>query len=318
MLEAGAQSPVPMHDHLVRAIVEDADLRALAVVSTETCREGVARHRCAPTSARVLSEALTAGILLARLHKLPRRVNLQIECDGPIRGLVVDADSEGGVRGYARVPTVDFPSPEGSLCAPAFGSRGLVNVLREMNPGQWYRGTVELPGRSVARGVEAYLEASEQVESAVDLVAHLGADGQPETCAGVLFQRLPGGNRAALEAVRARLAEGWLAEHLASLAGAPAAGALLDALMGGAEGKGGENLEIFDRSDVAFHCGCDRERVETSLVSLGPETLGEILEEDGRATVTCEFCGEAYELEGDDLRRLRAEAEAARSPRDGD
>ena len=308
-----------MHDHLVRAIVEDANLRALAVVSTDTCREGVARHRCAPTSARVLSEALTAGILLARLHKLPRRVNLRIECDGPIRGLVVDADSEGGVRGYARVPSVDFPSPQGALDAPAFGSRGLVNVLREMNPGEWYRGTVELPGRSVARGVEAYLESSEQVESAVDLVARLGHDGQPVTCAGVLFQRLPGGNRAALEAVRARLAEGWLtehlAEHLAEARGAPAAGALLDALMGGAEGKGGENLQIFDRSDVSFHCGCDRERVETSLVSLGPETLGEILEEDGRATVTCEFCSEAYELEGDDLRRLQAEAEAARGIR---
>lgn len=300
-----------MHDHLVRAIVEDADLRALAVVATDTCREGVDRHRCAPTSAKLLSEALTAGILLARLHKLPRRVNLQVECDGPIRGLVVDADSEGGVRGYARVPSVDFPSEGGTLGAPAFGSRGLVNVLREMRPGQWYRGTVELPARSLARGVEAYLEASEQVESVVDLLARLGDDGRPEAVAGVLFQRLPGGNRAALEAVRTRLSEGWLAEHLAT--GAPAAGALLDDLMGGADGKGGDNLQIFDRSDVSFRCTCDRERVEASLVGLGAETLAEILEEDGRATVTCEFCGAVYELEGPDLERLRAEAaEAAR------
>lgn len=305
-----------MADHLIRARVQDADLRALAVISTETCREGVRRHRCAPTAGLLLSEALTAGILLARLHKQPRRVNLQIACDGPIRGLIVDADADGRVRGFAKVPSIDFPGPSGPRTEPAFGGRGTVNVLREMRPGQWYRGTVEMPARSVARGVEAYLGASEQVESAIDIQAHLGEGGAPGVVAGVLFQRLPGGSLAALEAVRGRLADGFLDAHLASAGTEPAAGALLDALMGGTGGKGGENLQFFDRSDVGFHCGCSRERVEAGIATLGAQAITEIIEEDGGASVTCEFCGDTYALDRADLEALRDLAAA--SQRRGD
>lgn len=294
-----------MSDHIVRAIVQDAGLRAIAVSTTATSREAVERHRCAPTSGILLSEALTAGLLLARLHKTPRRINLQIECDGPVRGLVVDADADGRVRGFVRDPSVDFPSAEGPRTEPAFGTKGMVNVLREMKEGEWYRGLVELPARSVARGVEAYLATSEQVESVMDLAVRLGPDGVPEAAAGILFQRLPDGNRAALELMRTRLLEGYLRDALAEAGDAPAAGVLLDGILGGAEGKGGANLQIFDRAEVGFRCGCSLERVEAALTTLGPDELESMIEEEGGASVTCDFCGERYTLGREDLERLR-------------
>ncbi len=286
-------------------MVEDADLRALAVVATDAAREASRRHRCAGTAGLALGEGILAGLLLARLHKLPRRVNLQIACDGPLRGVVVDADAEGRVRGYARVPSVDFPSAKGSLLGPAFGSSGLVNVLREMTPGTWYQGTVEMPARSIARGVEAYLSASEQVESIIHLVVRQDAEGGIGAAVGVLFQRLPEGNRAAMAAIRARLDEGAVLEWLEGEAGAPAAGRLLDHIMGGAEGKGGENLQFFDRTGVAFHCDCDRSRVIGILGSLPAADLQEMIEE-GRAEVTCDFCGDSYEVPAQELAELLA------------
>lgn len=295
-----------MPDHLVRAFVEDADLRALAVVATDAAREAAERHGCAGTAGLALSEGILAGLLLARLHKLPRRVNLQIACDGPLRGVVVDADAEGRVRGYARVPSVDFPSRDGSLLGPAFGTGGLVNVLREMTPGTWYQGTVEMPARSIARGVEAYLSTSEQVESVIHLVVRQNAAGGIGAAVGVLFQRLPEGNRAAMAAIRARLDEGVVSEWLdAQDAGHLAAGQLLDHIMGGPTGKGGENLEFFDRTGVAFHCDCDRERVIAILGGLPADDLAEMIEE-GRALVTCDFCGDDYEVPAGELRELLA------------
>jgi molecular chaperone Hsp33 len=291
-------------DHFVRALVRDADMRALGVVATASAAEACRRHGCAPSSAILLSEGLTAGLLLARLHKAPMRVTLQIECDGPLRGLVVDADIEGGVRGYVRSPTVNFPSAEGPRTEPAFGARGIVNVLREMKPGQWYRGTVEMPGRRLAPGVEDYLRSSEQSESALDLAVLLDEAGVPKIAAGVLFQVLPGGNRAALEAVRGRLEGGFLADLLGADADL-AAGGILDAIMGGEDGKGGENLQILERSAVAFSCPCSRERVVGALLSLGPDELTAMIEEDGGAKIHCDFCAETYRLDRAELGALR-------------
>ena len=37
------------------------------------------------------------------------RINLQLSCDGPLRGLFVDADALGKARGYVHNPDVNFP-----------------------------------------------------------------------------------------------------------------------------------------------------------------------------------------------------------------
>ena len=298
-----------MSDHLFRAIIEDADLRALAVVSTETCRDACSRHLCAPTAAMVTSEALTSALLLARLQKEPHRVTLHIECDGPIGGIVADADDDGGVRGFPRMPAVHFPGPDAPLTEPAFGGRANVHVLQELQPGEWYKGTVEMPGRSVSRGIEAYLASSQQTESVVDVQCVLGADGLPSLVVGVLFQRLPAGSRAAIEAIRVRLAEGWLADyvHGAAASDEPVTGArILDGILGGPEAKGGDNIQLLERATVSFRCRCDRHRVVNALITLGDADLAEMIREGDTASVTCDFCRDTYEVSTDELEEIRS------------
>lgn len=296
-----------MSDHLLRAIIEDADLRAIGVLSTDTCREACERHHTAPTAAILTSQTLTAALLLARLQKDPHRVTLQIECDGPIGGIIADADSDGGTRGFPRVPTVHFPGVSQPLTEPAFGGRAQVHVIQELQPGEWYRGTVELPGRSIPRGIEAYLASSQQTESVFDVHVALDGSGMPSLVVGVLFQRLPAGSRAAIEAIRGRLSEGWLHEHLAGVSSeSVAVGRVLDAIMGGTDGKGGDNLQLLERAPVGFRCHCDRDRVVSALVTLGPDDLREMIDAGDSARVSCDFCAESYEVSPDELEEIRS------------
>ncbi|MDF1562535.1 MAG: Hsp33 family molecular chaperone HslO [Deltaproteobacteria bacterium] len=298
-------------DHVLRLLVQDADLRVLAVTSTDLAREASRRHICAPSAGLVLGEALTAALLLSRLLKEPRRVMLQIECDGPIKGLMLDADAdaEGGVRGFPRVPSVTFPSAQGPLTQPAYGSRMLLNVMQELSRGEWYRGSIEHSGRSLARAVEDYLLTSVQLESVVSLHAHPGAGGEIAACTGMLFQRLPTSNPAALEAVRARVREGFVPTYVGELLRAGetvSVGTVLDELMGGPEGKGGDNLSLLERSEVHFQCDCSRERMLAALTTLGDEDLREMIEAGEVAEVTCDFCREQYRVPPQELAELRA------------
>jgi len=306
-----------MSDHLLRALVVDADLRAIALTSTGLCREAIERHGLSPSSGLALAEGLTTGLLLTFLHKDPLRVNLQLRCDGPLGGLVVDASPQGGVRGYVMAGGLHFSDGEGPTLAPALGTGGTLNVLRQMRGGQWYQGVVEIPERSVQGAALRYLQSSEQVDVALKVEVVMDSEGQVEAAGGVLFERLPDGNRAALSLMQERLASGLLRESLRAQGGdrGASAGALLEVMLGGPEGKGGDNLQIFERLDVSFQCDCGLERIQQMMEGLPTQDLVEMIDEDQGATITCEFCCTHYLL---DQAALQGILERRADPRGGD
>lgn len=63
-------------------------------------------------------------------------------------------------------------------------------------------------------------------------------------------------------------------------------------------------MEILERKEVAFKCDCSREKVESTLISLGKEEIKKIIEEDGKAEVVCHFCNKKYDFSEEDLKSL--------------
>ncbi len=58
---------------------------------------------------------------------------------------------------------------------------------------------------------------------------------------------------------------------------------------------------------MRFYCPCSRERAGGSLALLGQAELGQLILDDGRAEVTCNFCRERYEFTEADLETIRRE-----------
>jgi molecular chaperone Hsp33 len=71
---------------------------------------------------------------------------------------------------------------------------------------------------------------------------------------------------------------------------------------------------IGDRTSLTFHCRCSRERVEGMLCMLGIQELEALLAQEGRAEVTCRFCGDRYVLGKEEVRALIARLGGATPP----
>ncbi|HZZ84011.1 MAG TPA: Hsp33 family molecular chaperone HslO [Anaeromyxobacteraceae bacterium] len=273
-----------MSDRLVRGLYQDRGLRAVFVRVTDTARIARMLHGLYPTAARVFAEALAGGLLTAALQKDGSRVNLQLACDGPLRGLLVDAGQDGSVRGYVRAAQVDFPGEPAAGARAALGLHGYLSVLRDQGNGHFHRSQVELEALGVAGDLRRFFEKSEQVESALDLEV-VAREGEPlGDAAGLLVQKLPGGDQAALEEVRSRVADGAFAR--AVQAGMSAQDAIV--------AVAGPGFELLGDLEVAYRCSCGPERARVAVSALGKDGILDVLAKEKQAVITCEFCRQTY------------------------
>jgi molecular chaperone Hsp33 len=254
-----------MGDHLIRGLLPGGRARVVAALTTETSAEAARRHGASPDGTAALARGVTAGLLLATLTKGGERVSLRLRGDGPLGGLVVDANDAGDVRAF-----LQRPAATGGI-----GRVGRVQVSRDLGLKESYDGQAVLVAGTIDEDVEHYLRTSEQIESA------LGCELAGGRAGGVLVQCLPGGRGDPLvAAARQRLRDETLRE----------------ALVG--------EVDVLDRRPLRFHCPCSRERVTGALALLGAGELISMIDEDGAAEVTCHFCGERYELGRPELERI--------------
>jgi molecular chaperone Hsp33 len=288
-----------MGDELVTGLFRQSGLRVVVVTAGELAREGRRLQRAQGAAATLFSQALVGGLLVGALQKGRARIHLQVECDGPLRGVFVDANAEGHVRGYVKNPQVSWAGEAGAFrWRPALGNSGFLSVLRDLGGGEYYRSAVELVHFDLGRDLERYFKTSEQLETVVSLT-ELGEPGEPlARVGGVLIQPLPEGDREKLEqlAVRLRGEEGL--RSALSGASSPSGPALLKTLFPEAD------LEVMSRLPASYTCGCTRERVLRALLAMGRNELQDMLTKEGQAEVTCEFCGTQYLVTGDEIRGL--------------
>jgi molecular chaperone Hsp33 len=291
-----------MNDEVVMGLLNEADLRVVAVVATRAAREAASLHRARSSASVILGEALAGGALLAalQLQKQGARVNLQLECDGPLRGLFVEGDAQGTVRGYVKNPLCDLEGAPGPYrWRPAFGNSGFLSVLRDAGRGEYARSAVELEAFEVARDLERFFLTSEQLPTAVGLATQ-SMPGEPlHAVAGVLVQALPGGDLDTLERLRQVLhGEGLLAAIEAEGAELTPQG-LVKRLCGPQA-----SMELLSRYPLRWNCPCSKDRVTRALLTLGTAELNDILEKEGKAEASCHFCSTEYVVDGDELRGL--------------
>ena len=291
-----------MSDYLVRVISKSGGVRGLACITTGVVKEACDRHGAWPTAAVALGRALTGGALMGALLKTGQRVALRFEGNGPLKKILVEAESNGAVRGYVGNPTLDLPPANGRYDIPgALGRAGFLTVTKDLGMKEPYRGVVQLYRSEIGEDLAYYLTESEQIPSAVGLGVSIDADGTVAAAGGFLIQDIPPGDPEAVELLMAHIGQ---LPPLTELLRRKTPEEILDVLFAGIP------YQVLEKREVAFVCSCSLDKIERVLLSLGREELNSLLAEQGGAEVACEFCGKRYIVSKQDLEGLIAELKA--------
>lgn len=283
-----------------------AGLRLLVCTARDLSRDASARHQLAPGSAATLGQALTAALLLAAHERA--RVDVQLECNGPLRGLLVDADESGAVRGLVRVNTLEGGprtaerarfDPRPLLASPHDERAGSLSILRAPAGGQpAHRATFPFAGADLGAALTLHLRGEREQGGEMAVEALVSSAHPIAAVAGVLVSPLDAADSEKARVLGKPLRQGGLA---AALLGAEEAGALADALSS-AFSLG--PLQSVAELRPRFACRCSRERVERALRSLGAAELRDMAAKDGGANLTCDFCTAAYAFSASELLRI--------------
>jgi molecular chaperone Hsp33 len=287
-------------DHLVRRLGEGGLVRGLAAVTTELVEEARVRHGTLPTATAALGRALTAGLLLGGMLKHGERISLEFSGDGPLRSILVDANSEGLVRGFVARPQTHLPARAGKLDVGGALGRGTLCVMRVPPEGTAYRSVVPLVSGEIGSDVARYLVDSEQTPSAVGVGVWVEPDGRVGAAGGWVVQTMPGAEPGTIDRLEENVAAAGPPSDLVrqGLGGA----GILDRLLAGFAAPAPQ------QQLVAFRCRCSRERVDAAILAMGRAELIDVLVKERRVEAVCEFCAERYIVEEEDLERLLASA----------
>lgn len=275
-------------DSLHRFLFEDLAVRGEIAHLDAAWQAILERRDYPPPVKRLLGEALVAAALLSATIKFDGLLSLQIQGNGPLRLLLVQCTSERTLRGLA---TWEGEVEEASLPVLC-GDDGILLITIDPGFGQEsYQSVIGLTGVSLADVLEDYFGRSEQLPTRLQLTAN---DRQ---AAGLLLQRLP-------EATPDP--DAWnRIEHLGTTLTEPEllgldVRSLLRCLFHE------EDVRLFESEPLSFRCTCSRKRTANMLRSLGQEEIRDILSEQDRVSVTCEFCGMNYEFDPVDAEELFA------------
>ncbi|MDF1763178.1 MAG: Hsp33 family molecular chaperone HslO [Oleibacter sp.] len=262
-------------DTLQRFSFDHTDIRGEVTHLHLSFQEILKRHTYPKVVARALGELLAATSLLSANLKFPGRLTLQIRLTGSITLLQAETDEQGQLRAIARyADDVD----ETALSV----TDGQMIITIEPDDGQKYQGITAIEGGNIAAAMEEYFTQSEQLDSRFWLVC----DG--EQASGLMLQKLPSSH------AKSEDPDAW--DRISHLGSTVRDDELLhldnETLLHRLYHE--ESLRLYPSSSVRFFCTCSKDRIGNALHQLGYDELTNIVAEQGKIAVTCEFCQQSY------------------------
>jgi molecular chaperone Hsp33 len=257
--------------------------------------------------------------MLGSALKIDGRFILQTQTGGPVRMLVVDYTAPGKVRACARFDKGEVAKAiERGKTAPGelLGEGHLAMTIDQGPDMNRYQGLVALTGGTLEDAAHEYFMRSEQIPTRVRLAVAeefkqaSGGATHRWRAGGIMLQFLPKSpERARVADLHPGDAPEGTQPHVVPEDEAWTEG---QALMGTVEDLelidpdlSSERLvyrlfhepgvRVFQAADVRAECSCSRDAVEAMLKSFSQDDRDHMVE-DGRISVTCEFCSANYEF----------------------
>ena len=287
---------------LVRAMTRDGYVKAVAVTTKDIVERARQIQKTLPTATAALGRLLSAASMMGNMQKVEDgSVTLQLKGGGPLGTVLAVSDAQGNVRGYVQHPQISLMEKyRGKLdVGGAVGTNGMLTVIRDLRMKEPYVGSVELVSGEVAEDITEYFVQSEQTPTACALGVLVDTDQSVRAAGGYLIQLLPGAPEETIDRIEAGIQKAGAVTTL--LDGGMSAQQLLETVMEGLD------LEILETSPVEYRCYCDRDRVTSTLISLGKKELAQIVEERETIHIECQFCDTIYDFTPEEISRILEE-----------
>jgi len=270
-------------DSLQRFSFDNTNIRGELAHVNASYREVLKRHQYPTLIAKAVGELMSATALLSANLKFTGRLTLQIRLPGNISLLQAETSDKGQLRAIARYE-------EGTEESELSFADGQMIITIEPEVGQRYQGITLIKGGNVAGALEDYFEQSEQLGSRF----WLACDGQ--NAAGFMLQQMPseeGDDPDAWDRL-SHLASTIKDEELINLNNE----VLLHRLYHE------EQVRTYPASELSFFCTCSKDRIGNALHQLGKDELLQIIEEQGKISINCDFCKQAYSFDKEQVNEL--------------
>lgn len=298
------------------AIDKSRSFRVYLTITTDMVQTASRIHDATPLAAAGLGRVLTAAGLMGIMMKNPGdKLTVNFKGDGPAGQILATAYGTGKVKGYISNPYVDLPLTEaGKLDVGGSLGIGELSVIRDIGLKEPYMGTIALVTGEIADDLTAYFYISEQQNTSVALGVKVETDYSIGAAGGMIIQMLPDAEEGAIDALEAMIANMPPLTVLIDRVKAGGAGlseigvlrSLLEEIFSylPADVRYTYAPEILDERDIIWECDCSRERIEQALMTIGAADLKEIIEEDGKAELQCQFCLKKYNFSKEELEEI--------------
>lgn len=288
-----------MADTILRGVSSDGTIRIFSAETTELAGRAQQIHHSYPIATAALGRLLTAAAMMGTMLKGERdTVTLRVKGDGPLGGVLAVGNARGEVKGYSVNPGAVLPDKvPGKLNVGGAVGKGTLSVICDLGLKEPYVAQIELVSGEIAEDLTAYYAISEQVPSAIALGVLVDTDGSVIKAGGFILQLMPGSTDEDAKK---------LEETIASL---PSITTMLQENMSCEDiifrvTQGFDMLVYNDAVTPAYVCDCCRARVEKALISMGREEMQKLIDEQGQAELTCQFCDKIYNFDKKELTDL--------------
>jgi molecular chaperone Hsp33 len=294
-----APTPGVLDDVVSAFQIEGLPVRGRVVRLGAAVNEVLTRHDYPEPVANLLGEACALAALVGSSLKFEGRLIIQAQGDGPVRYVVVDYDTSGGLRGYCRFDPEEVAKASEGFARPGaktlLGGGVFIMTLDQGADMDRYQGVTPIEGETLALCAEQYFQQSEQTPTRVRLAVGQVDTGEGPSwrAGGILIQSIAG------DETRGETKDAWT--HAQAFFETTGEDELIDPTIDSPTLLwrlfNEDGVRLLEEKPMRAFCRCSDERIAVVMDSFSAEEVADMVEPDGKIHVTCEYCSRVYKLD---------------------
>ena len=279
-------------------ILNKGNFKGYFIDGTEIVNTYQEKHDFGIMETYIAGNAALAAELMAATLKNNEKIRIKIECSGPVKGLSIEADTNGETRGYLFANPIPFEAAPESFDTSDLFQAGFITVTRYSPDKKPFSGQVMIEYGNIANDLANYYLISEQIKTAFNLSIKFSKSGKVTGAGGLFLQAMPGASEEEIE----------IAENIIN--NLPSIGNYLtensDSISFLMEHFRISDIQILETKPAEFKCRCSKKRFGNFLASLSEKEINEIIQDDKfPLKLNCYNCSSEYDFSKEEILGMR-------------